>query len=90
MDVKTQMSGLTMSASLLISPKSDMPISMTAASCSSLSDRTVRGTPSSLLRFAGVFSVRNLRDSTLAVSSLAVVLPTLPTMPTTGILKSFL
>ena len=71
-----------------ISPKSDMPISSTAASVSSSMRNTVSGMPISLFRLPCVYIVRNFAFSTAAVISLVVVLPTEPVMPTTGMENS--
>ena len=45
----TAMSGFTISVRYSISPKWFMPVSMTAAWCSLVSPRRVRGVPTSLL-----------------------------------------
>ena len=84
MSVYTAMSGLAIAPSLCISPKLLMPSSTTAASVSGPMRKSVSGTPSSLLKFFSVLSVRNFRPRTRAIISLAVVLPELPVTPTTG------
>ena len=83
--VMTQVSGRAIFASRCISPKSLIPISRTAISSSSLRRNTVRGSPSSLLKFPSVFKVRYFWESTAAIISFVLVFPTLPVMPTTGI-----
>ena len=89
MFVITQVSGLAILASLVISPKSLIPISSTAISSSSRRRNTVSGRPSSLLKFPCVFKVRYFWLSTDAITSLVLVLPTLPVIPTTGISSCF-
>ena len=86
--VMTATSGCACTVMREISPKSDMPISSTAASVSSSMRNTVSGMPISLFRLPCVYIVRNFAFSTAAVISLVVVLPTEPVMPTTGMENS--
>lgn len=88
MFVITAMFGRTMRESRVISPKSLMPISNTAACASSGVSSIISGRLTSLLKFMRFLWVRRRRLSTAQIISLAVVLPTLPVMPTTGISKS--
>ena len=85
--VITQVSGFAIFAKRCISPKSLIPISSTAISCSCLSLKTVRGSPSSLLKFPWVFKVLYFRERTAAIISFVLVFPTLPVIPTTGMLS---
>ena len=87
MIVKSIAVGCTIAASGAISPKCDTPISTTAASCSGSTRNSVSGTPSWLLKFFSVFSTFQRCDSTDATISFAVVLPTLPVTPSTGMEK---
>ena len=84
MTLNTATVGRTIFVRRRISPKSEMPISTTATSCSSSRPNSVRGTPSSLLKFFRVLWVLNFSDSTAATISLVVVLPTLPVLAITG------
>ncbi|CDA73452.1 unknown [Ruminococcus sp. CAG:579] len=68
-----------------ISPKCDIPISMTAACVSLLRLKSVSGRPISLLWLPSVFKVLYFLETTSAIISFVVVLPTLPVMPTSGI-----
>ena len=77
------MSGDAVFESLSISPKPDIPISITALSMLLSSLKSVFGRPISLLRFSSVFIVFPPADSARAVISFVVVLPTLPVMPMT-------
>ena len=90
MSVYTASVGLTICARRLISPKSEMPISITAASCSGSMRNIVSGTPSSLLKFLSVLSTLNRCDKTDEIISFAVVFPTEPVIPTTGMPSVFL
>ena len=76
--------GRTMPASRVISPKPLMPISSTAVCASSGISRIISGRLISLLKFMRFLWVRKRRFSTAQIISLAVVLPTLPVTPTTG------
>ena len=80
--VMTPMDGSAVRERRLISPKWDMPISMTAAVCCSSSCISVFGSPISLFRLPCVFSVQNWDSSTQAIISFVVVFPTLPVTPT--------
>ncbi len=60
-----------------------MPISSTSTSVSSGAPRIVTGRPCSLLKLRSLAATRQRRASTARVEVLAVVLPTLPVMPTT-------
>ena len=82
--VITAVSGRAIFASLCMSPKWEIPISRTAISSSSVSRKTVRGRPRSLLKFPSVLSVRSFRLRTEAIISFVLVLPTLPVTPVTG------
>ena len=82
--MKTATVGRAIRASAAISPKPEMPISTTAASCSGSMRETVIGTPIWLFRFPSVFRIVYRLARTPAIISLAEVLPTLPVMPTTG------
>ena len=87
MRVYTAMSGLAMRPRRAISPKSLMPSSTTAASVEASRRKSVSGTPSSLLRLPSVRRVLKRSERTAAHISFVVVLPELPTMPTTGPVK---
>ena len=67
--------------SALISPRSLIPISMTAASKLLFKPKSVRGRPISLLKLPSVFSVLNRAESTAKIISLVDVLPTEPVTP---------
>ena len=84
MFVITATSGLTISVIWSISPISLTPISTTAISVFLSNVKHVRGRPIRLLRLPGVFPTLNLSPRTLAIVSLALVFPTLPVIPTTG------
>ena len=87
MTLNTAILGFTIWVSLRISPKPLMPISTTDTWCPSSRRSSVHGTPSSLLKFFSVRWVLNRWLSTAEIISLVVVLPTLPVMPITGMLK---
>src|SRR5207253_3165035 len=61
-----------------MSPRAYIPNSRTARSCSFVSCRSVSGMPISVCRLAALFSTLDLQPRTDAISSLQVVLPTLP------------
>ena len=82
--VITAQVGFTTAAMRAISPGMLTPISTTAAVWSFFRPHTVMGTPTWLFWFPAVFSTRNLAVRAWATISLAVVLPTLPVTPTTG------
>ena len=87
--VITQISGFAVSASLCISPKSDIPISSAAISCSFCMPNIVRGSPISLLKFPAVLWTLYFSLNTAAIISFVLVLPTLPVIPMTFISRDF-
>ena len=87
MFVITAYCGRATAARRAISPKSLMPISTTAASCSGRRRNIVSGSPIWLFWLPSVFMVRKQEERARATISFVVVLPTLPVMPTTGIEK---
>ena len=84
MRVYTAMSGRAILPRRVISPKSLMPSSTTAAWVPASRRKRVSGTPSSLFKLPSVRRVLNSSARTQAHISLVVVFPELPTMPTTG------
>ena len=64
-----------------------VPISSTAAWCSGPSRSSVSGSPHWLLNERSGLSTSQRVASTLAISSLVVVLPLLPVTATTGMVK---
>ena len=82
--VMTAMLGCPQAAMAAISPKPDIPISKTAASVFSSILSAVNGMPMVLFRLPSVLSVSYRSDSTAAIISLVVVLPTEPVTATTG------
>ena len=88
--VITHMSGCAILDNLSISPKSLIPISRTATSSSSVSLKTVSGSPISLLKLPSVFNTLYFSDKTELIVSLVLVLPTLPVIPTTLTSRLFL
>ena len=85
--VITQTFGLAILLRRRISPKSLMPISTTATSCSFLILKMVRGSPTSLLKFPWVFNTLYFAPNVAAIISLVLVFPTLPVIPTTGMVS---
>ena len=82
--VITEIVGFAIFVKRLISLKWFIPISITAASWS-FKFNIVNGSPILLLLFPSVFKVLYFFESTLAITSLVLVFPTLPVTPTTGI-----
>ena len=70
-----------------ISPGMLTPISTMAASSSGVMRRTVMGRPIWLFALPAVFIVLRPAETAKATNSFVVVLPTLPVIPITGILK---
>ena len=87
MFVMTAMFGFATFAMRAISPGMLTPISTTAASSSGVMRRTVMGRPIWLFALPAVFIVLRPAETAKATISFVVVLPTLPVMPITGILK---
>ena len=81
--VITHTSGHAIAVSLVISPKSLIPISSTAISSLSSSVKTVSGRPISLLKLPCVFFTLYFCARTDAIVSFVLVFPTLPVIPTT-------
>ncbi|CUP30532.1 Uncharacterised protein [Segatella copri] len=70
-----------------MSPGWEAPISTTAISFSGERRKRVFGTPTSLLKLPWVNITLNFSPRTAETSSLVVVLPLVPVIPTTGISK---
>ena len=83
--VITAQLGAAISARRLISPKSLIPISTTATSCSGSRRNIVSGNPTWLLWFPSVRITFFSAERASAIISFVVVFPTLPVTPTTGI-----
>ncbi len=82
--VITATCGRASAASAAISPGALVPISITAERVACRSRSSVSGTPSALLNERSLATTDPRDASAAATSSLVVVLPLLPVMPTTS------